>query len=301
MLQPGIYPAAVTPFDEKGKVDMLSVARLLAWFEAAGCVGAVLAGTNGEGPSLSPVEKRDLIHRAMPLRGKLDLILGIATSSSDEAIWLCKQAHAAQVKAVLLLAPYYFREATEEGVAAWFRSILDASPVPVLIYNFPQRTGVTITPDLMHQLSLHENFAGAKDSSGDSQNIAAYKQAVGQKLLFVGNETLLLDAIRNGWTGSISGVGNVLPMWLSQIVKEWLEGEVESAETKFELILPLIKQLRSHPQPSLNKALLARIGVLERADPRLPLSLTDPEIVDAASEAIRKTVGLRFSPELTVR
>src|SRR5688572_23691682 len=95
MLKPGVYPAAVTPFDEKGRVDMAGMARLLAWFEANGCVGAVLAGTNGEGPSLSATEKRDLIQHAVPLRGKLDLVLGIATPSLDEAIWLTRRAEEA--------------------------------------------------------------------------------------------------------------------------------------------------------------------------------------------------------------
>src|SRR5437588_2512986 len=124
VLQPGIYPAAVTPFDEKGRIDMLSVARLLAWFEANGCKGAILAGTNGEGPSLSPVEKRDLLRDAMPLRGKLELILGIATSSSDEAIWLCKQAGSLGAKAILLMPPFYFREATSCGMQKWFELVI---------------------------------------------------------------------------------------------------------------------------------------------------------------------------------
>src|SRR5438270_11988307 len=113
VLKSGVYPAAVTPFDAKGRVDMVSVAKLLAWFEAGGCAGAVLAGTNGEGPSLSPVEKRDLLRdakRSIPSppapsppegRGGLDLILGIATSSSDEALWLCKQATALGATAAL--------------------------------------------------------------------------------------------------------------------------------------------------------------------------------------------------------
>src|SRR5436305_4424299 len=113
VLERGIYPAAVTPFDEKGRVDILCVARLLAWFEAAGCKGAVLAGTNGEGPSLSATEKRDLIREAIPLRGKLDIILGIATSSLEEAVWSCNQAQNAGAVAALVMPPSYFREATE--------------------------------------------------------------------------------------------------------------------------------------------------------------------------------------------
>ena len=88
LFAPGVYPAAVTPMDSKQGVDEASLAKLLAWFEAAGCQGVVLAGTNGEGPSLSATEKRELIACAAGMRGKLELILGIATPSIEEAVWL---------------------------------------------------------------------------------------------------------------------------------------------------------------------------------------------------------------------
>jgi len=284
----------VTPFDPKGKPDPVSTAKLLAWFEAAGCSGAVLAGTNGEGPSLSPVEKRDLIRDAMPLRGKLDLILGIATSSSDEAVWLCKQAAALEATAVLLMAPYYFREASEDAIRQWFEVVLDRSPTPVLVYNFPQRTGVTLTAETMAQLAKHETMAGAKDSSGSESNIADYKQAIGEKSLFVGNETLLLKALEAGWSGSISGAANVLATWLCQIYKEWTGGDKESAETKFQIILPLLQAIRSCPQPATNKALLARIGVIADGTPRLPLVSADPVAAEDLSRQIQQAIGLKF-------
>src|SRR5690349_2804546 len=95
MLEPGVYPASVTPMLSDGQVDMPSVARILAHFKAAGCKGAVLAGTNGEGPSLSAVEKRDLIRIAVPIFPELKVVAGIATPSLDEAIWLASQAHKA--------------------------------------------------------------------------------------------------------------------------------------------------------------------------------------------------------------
>jgi 4-hydroxy-tetrahydrodipicolinate synthase len=293
-LAPGIYPAAVTPFDEKGRIDMPSVARMLAWFEAAGCRGAVLAGTNGEGPSLSAVEKRDLIKGAMPLRGKLELVLGIASTSSDEAVWLCKQAHVAEAAAVLLMAPFYFREASEDAICQWFELVMSRSPLPVIVYNFPQRTGITITPEMMRRLAIHENFAGAKDSSGSESNICGYKEAVPEGVLFVGNETLLLKALQAGWTGSISGAANAMPHWLSQIVLEWTTDDKESAEVKFELILPLIEALRKSPQPALNKALLAKHRVLSSPEPRLPLTGASDADRDEVAELIRKVTGFRF-------
>ncbi len=270
---------------------MLSTARLLAWFEAAGCKGAVLAGTNGEGPSLSAVEKRDLLRQAMPLRGALDLVLGVATPSSDEAEWLCKQAHKDGAGAVLLMAPSYFREASENGIALWFEGVMNSSPVPVLIYNFPQRTGITISADLMARLAKHDQFAGAKDSSGDPANLKSYKQAVGEKLLFVGNESLLIQAMESGWNGSISGAANAIPQWLCQILLEWLGGDKESAQVKFQLLKPVIEKLRTVPQPGVNKLLLHRRGVLACGLPRLPLEPPSPEQVSQTEQLIKAVTG----------
>lgn len=291
VLSRGIYPAAVTPFDENGRIDMPSVAKLLAWFEAAGCKGAVLGGTNGEGPSLSAVEKRDLLKAAMPLRGKLNLILGIATPSLDEAIWLCKQAANAEASAVLVMPPFYFREAGEEGHYEWFSRVLDASPAPVLVYNFPNRAGFTISASLLNRLSSHPQFLGAKDSSGSVENLTSYREALSpEKLLFVGNETLLLQALELGWSGSISGVANILPMWLTAILRDCDGGEKESAEAKFALVKPLIESMRKYPQPAMNKALLEREGIIGSGAVRVPLMRVGAEVEEAA-DLIRNVVG----------
>src|SRR5690349_13881865 len=134
-MHPGLYPASVTPFDSEGQIDLPSLAKLLAYFEASGCRGVVLAGTNGEGPSLSAVEKRDLIREAMPTRGRLDVILGVATPSLEEAVWLNNQAAKAGAIASLVMPPGYFREASEEGVEGWFMQVLDRSKLPIIVYN----------------------------------------------------------------------------------------------------------------------------------------------------------------------
>src|SRR5207237_914636 len=140
----------------------------------------------------------------------------------------------------------------------------DRSPVDVLIYNFPKRTGITLGAELMHRLARHERMIGLKDSSGSSENVAAYAQAVAGKLKYVGDETLLVDTLRAGWSGSISGAANSIPQWLSRVVAEW-ETNRESAEAKFELVLPVLKALRSQPQPATNKAVLKRLRVLDSA------------------------------------
>lgn len=294
MIRGGVYPAAVTPFDEKGRVDFGSVAKLLAWFEASDCTGVVLAGTNGEGPSLSATEKRELIEKGMSLRGKLDLILGIATPSLEEAAWLCRRAADCGAVAALVMPPFYFREATEQAVEAWFLQLMDRSPSPVIVYNFPKRAGITLSADLIERLGAHDNMAGVKDSSGDRENLAGYRAALmrSDQVLFVGDETLLLEALLAGWSGSISGAANSIPLPLSTLVADFLNGKRDSAEAKFRIVEPVIEAIRRHPQPASHKMLLHLWGVLARPDVRLPLTNRSREQVAELAELIRSKTGL---------
>lgn len=278
MLTPGVYPASVTPMTPDGKMDVPSIARLLGYFKAAGCKGAVLTATNGEGPSLSAVEKRDLIRLAVPIIPDFHIIAGIATPSLEEAVWLANQAHKAGAAAGLVMAPGYFREASEEGIALWFESLFDQTDLPILVYNFPQRTGITLTHSLMARLAQHPRMVGLKDSSGDESNIEGY--ATG-KLQFVGNEGLLWRCLEAGWSGTISGAANCIPGWLSAVTDDYFAGKRESAEVKFKLAQPGIEALRGVPQPATNKAVLHSTGVLPHPDVRLPLENLGQASLDA--------------------
>jgi dihydrodipicolinate synthase/N-acetylneuraminate lyase len=254
-----------------GSVDEVSLAKLLAWFESAGCQGAVLAGTNGEGPSLSAVEKRDLLRSASSAKGSLKLILGIATPSLNEAEWLCSQAAKNGADAVLLMAPGYFRRADQAGIEDWLKAVLDSSPLPVILYQFPKMAGVEIALDTVCQLADHPNFGGLKDSSGSEENLSAYRDVVPEgKALFVGDELILDKALESGWTGTICGCGNSIPHWL-------VDYTASPNRTKFELIRPVIKALRSEPQPEGHKGVLAALGVIESSTPRLPLMASDAD------------------------
>lgn len=274
MLRCGAYPAAITPFASTGEVDMPSVARLLAHFEHSGCAGAVLAGTNGEGPSLSAIEKRDLLREAMPLRGNLELILGIATPSLHEATWLTDQAGKAGAAAILLMAPGYFRKASDEGIEAWLRAVMDAASIPVVIYQFPRMAGVEISDKALSNLASHPQFGGIKDSSGQAEHLARYAEIADERgALLVGDETLLPQALDAGWTGTISGCANSVPGWLAKIVAEH---GTESGQAKWEMLRPVIKGLRAMPQPMCHKGVLHTQGVISQADVRLPLASHDP-------------------------
>lgn len=257
-----VIPAAVTPFDERGRVDHPGIARLIAYFESIGCDGMVLAGTNGEGASLSGPEKRDIIRTAMslPRRAGFRLILGISTNSLEEAKWLTRQG----AEETLLMGPGFFREASEDAMLAWFEAVMTASPVPVVVYNFPQRNGFTLTSAGLERLARQGTYAGVKDSSGHEGNILGYGSVLDKGASYMGNELLLMKALAAGWSGTISGAANVVSEWLVPIVRD-------RDEVKFELLRPTLEQLRGAVQPATNKAILCERGILDRSDVRLPL------------------------------
>jgi dihydrodipicolinate synthase/N-acetylneuraminate lyase len=263
----GVMPACVTPFDQDGQVDEVGLAKLLAYFLANGCSGVVVAGTNGEGPSLSAVEKRDLVRSAVRL-GDLPVILGIATPSLTEATWLCAQAGKSGAAGVLVMAPGYFRNASESGVIGWFRAVAESSPVPVIAYNFPKFTGFTFTEAVVTELATMPNVVGFKDSSGERENLAMFRRAAPDKSLLVGDETLLWDALSAGWSGSISGAANLVPGWLSRVVEE-------KNESVFQTILRVVESIRKGPQPAMNKAVLAEWEIIRSGAVRLPLEEAD--------------------------
>lgn len=291
MLGSGVYPAAVTPFLPTGDVDSVSFARLLAFFEAAGCAGVVVGGTNGEGPSLSAVERRDLCRDAVRFAGKLTIIQGIASSALPEAVWLAQQAGKAGAVACLVMPPSYFRHVSVTALRDWFLHLMDRSTIPVLVYHFPKMTGIDVLPEVIETLQ-HERFAGIKDSSGNADNLPRLRAALNEdQALFVGEERLLVDALDHGWTGAISGVANVLPQWLSRLVFELTDPALrDSGLAKATLLRPLIDQIRAAEQPASHKALLCSWRILSHPDVRLPLTATQD--ADALADLIRARLGI---------
>jgi 4-hydroxy-tetrahydrodipicolinate synthase len=304
-MKPGVYAAAITPMYPDGSPDLVSFAKLFGWLEACGCTGVVVAGTNGEGPSLSAPAKRDLLKAAMRFRGTLDVVLGIATPSLDEARWLAKCAADADADALLVMPPFYFRGASERGILDWFERFATDCQLPILVYNFPKMTGITFSEESLQRLGALPNVVGAKDSSGEADNLTMYKRAMPKHRLYVGDETLLISALEQGWSGTISGVANVLARWLSQIVHDWNRADAskdpasrESVRAKFELVLPLIQSLRACPQPATHKAILTELGILSSAYVLPPLVAAREERAQELLHEIEDRVG---SPLLASR
>ncbi|HXF86625.1 MAG TPA: dihydrodipicolinate synthase family protein [Anaerolineales bacterium] len=171
----GVYAAAVTPLKPDSALDLESVPVLLDFLASRGCHGAVLFGTTGEGPSFSPTEREALLRAARDIRTaypEFRLIAGTGTPSLSETIDLTKCAFDLGYDAVLILPPYYFRKATDNGLFNWFSEVIKKavpSDQSILGYHFPDVAGIGFSIELLARLkeAFPTQFAGIKDSSHD--------------------------------------------------------------------------------------------------------------------------------------
>lgn len=205
----GVVAPIATPFQERsGDLDLEHTTSNARQLLALGLDGIVAAGSTGEAPLLDADEQRRLVAalRAVMPRDRA-LLAGTGAESTRAAIALSRAAADEGADAVLVRPPsYYSAGHSAETISAYFRAVADASPVPVLVYNIPKYTRLPIAPDLLAELACHGNIVGAKDSSGDPENLAAYRAAVPQWSLLVGSGSLLVRALELACQGGIMAV-----------------------------------------------------------------------------------------------
>ena len=164
----GILPAIVTPFDKAGEVDAPAMRKIIRHQLAAGCHGFYLTGGTGEGLLLTQKERQDLLETTMDeVNGKGLVIAHVGAFQTAETIALARHACKAGVDAIAALPPSYFYKPDVNGLIRYYTDLAQASTVPVLVYNLPQRTGITMTQDTFERLLKIDNIVGMKDSSGN--------------------------------------------------------------------------------------------------------------------------------------
>ncbi len=205
----GVLAPIATPFQpSSGDLDLEHAAANARRLLADGLDGILTAGSTGEAPLLDADEQRRLIAtlRAVVPRDRW-LLAGTGAESTRGAIALSRAAAAEGADAVLVRPPSYFSAAhSADSLAGYFRAVADACPVPVLVYNIPKYTQLPLAPGLLVELAAHGNIVGAKDSSGNPDNLAAYREAVPQWSLLVGSGSLLLRAMELHCQGGIMAV-----------------------------------------------------------------------------------------------
>jgi len=200
----GAFAPVPTALDNDLEFDAEAQAAHLRWLASEGLDGALILGTNGEFPSLSVDERRSVAEGAIAADSGLRLILGVGSCALPEALAMVDLGASLAYDAVLCPPPFYFRSASAEGIAAFFREILERSELPVLLYHIPQVTGVPISNEVLDLLADHRKLTGVKDSSGDPDELQRLVSRFADGCYLVGNDRLVTTSNEAGGVASIS-------------------------------------------------------------------------------------------------
>ena len=284
----GVFAPITTPFDTAtGDVSEQHLKDNVTRLLADGLDGIVVAGSTGEAPLLDADEQRRAVAwtRAVTPKGKW-LVVGTGAESTRQAIALTRGAAAEGADAVLVRPPSYFPAVAARALANYYRAIADASPVPVLVYNIPKYTHVSLPADLLQELSTHTRVVGVKDSSGDLKNLAAYREAAPQWAVFVGSASLLLPALALECDGGIMAVACFAPRLCADVLAAFHAGDRAAATALQDRLIPLDKEIVSKLGPAGVKAAMDAVG-LYGGPPRPPLAPLGPAERERVSLLVR--------------
>ncbi len=271
-LPAGSLPALVTPMRDDGQIDWKTFCALLDWHLESGSDGVVVAGSTGEGASLSASERIKMITAAVERAGtQLPVIVGCAATGTTSAIQQALEARDAGADAVLVPAPAYSRP-TQEGLRAHFQSIAEAADVPILLYNVPGRTSVDIETETVLRLAQTPNIIGLKDVTGDiGRAVRLLATAPEGFTLYSGDDASAAALMLLGARGVISVAANIAPRSLSNLCRAALCGDINETRRLARTLAPLFDALGVTSNPIPVKYALARRNL---AGPSLRLPLT---------------------------
>ena len=267
----GAATALITPLTPDG-IDFDQFRRLIDWQIGEGIDALVIAGTTGEGSTLTDAEHREAIRFSVEVAaGRVPIIAGTGSNDTDYAIDLTRYACSVGADAMLVVTPYY-NKATQKGLIRMYSAIADASDKPLILYNVPSRTGVGIEPTTYLALADHPQIAAIKEANGNISKIVETRALVGDRLdIYSGNDDEIVPILAAGGAGVISVLSNLLPRQTSELCKRFFAGDVAGSMEMQCAYLPLIRALFSEVNPIPVKAAMAAMGFCEDYL-RLPLT-----------------------------
>jgi 4-hydroxy-tetrahydrodipicolinate synthase len=277
----GVLPALVTPFRD-GRVDEEAFVALVQRQIAAGVHGLVPVGTTGETATLSHEEHRRVVELCVQTaKGRVPVIAGAGSNSTDEAIELVRHAKTIGADAALVVTPYYNRP-SQEGLYAHYAAINEAVQLPVLVYNVPGRTSIDISNEVLARLARLPNIVGIKDATGDLTRASLQRIECGEEwVMLSGDDGSGLGYMAHGGHGCISVTANVAPDQTAALYDAAMAGDWAGALQAQDRLVRLHKALFSDASPAPTKYALAHLGLCAE-DVRLPIV--------PASEASRREV-----------
>jgi 4-hydroxy-tetrahydrodipicolinate synthase len=266
----GSFTALVTPF-KNGAVDEQAFRQLVEWQISEGTNGLVPVGTTGESPTLSHDEHKQVVEWCVDeANGRVPVIAGAGSNSTQEAIELAEHAEEAGADAVLVVTPYY-NKPTQEGLYQHFKAINDAIGIPIIIYNIPARSVIDMSVETMTRLYELKNIAGVKDATANMVRVSQQRAAMGEGFnQLSGEDATALGFLAHGGHGCISVTSNVAPRLCAEFQSACLRGDFSAALKLQDKLMPLHQNLFIETSPAPVKYALSVLGKI--ADTlRLPL------------------------------
>ena len=280
----GVGTALITPMTEHG-VDYDSFGPLIDWQIENGVDALIIAGTSGEGSTLSDQEHKDVVEYAVKrVDGRVPVIAGTGSNDTAYGLQLTRGCIERGADGVLLVTPYY-NKATQQGLVQMYKAIAAEVDRPIILYNVPSRTGVNIEPQTYLALADTPNIVAIKEANGNISKIVETMSLVGDKLdLYSGNDDQIVPLLSLGGKGVISVLSNLLPRETSELCHAFFRGDVAAAAAAQFKYQKLINALFCEVNPIPVKAAMTRLGY---GDGSIRLPLTP---MTAANE--EKLVGL---------
>lgn len=278
-----VITAMVTPFDTKREIDFNKAEELTDYLVKHGSDALLVAGTTGEGPTLTHEEEFELlstIKRANENRAKI--IMNAGSNCTQTAIRSAKWAEKEEVDAILSVVPYY-NKPSQDGMIAHFSAIAESTKLPIIIYNIPGRTGVNMKPETVAKLAeKYDNIVGIKQSFGDMDAITELKMHCPEDFaIYSGDDSLTLPMLSLGAYGVVSVASHILGTELKSMIRNFKTGDVKAALNMHRKLYPAFKKLFMAPNPVPVKAALAHIGIISDyvRRPLVELSADEKEIL----------------------
>jgi 4-hydroxy-tetrahydrodipicolinate synthase len=292
----GTFTALVTPF-RNGEVDVEALEGMVELQIQHGVSGLVPCGTTGETPAMSEAEDRVVVETVVRMAaGRVPVIAGTGSNSTDMAIKYTRMAQEVGADASLQVAPYY-NKPTQEGLFRHFAAIAESTELPLVLYNIPGRTGVTISTETMGRLAEIPTIVGVKDSTLSMNMISDVIDLCGEEFdVLSGDDPMTLPLIALGGRGVISVASNVAPGAVSDMVRALLEGDSERGRELHYELLPLFRALFVETNPIPVKTAASLLGLCSD-EMRLPLVPMGGENLRVLQETLDRSAHLLPTPE----
>ncbi|MCA6461299.1 MAG: 4-hydroxy-tetrahydrodipicolinate synthase [Chitinophagaceae bacterium] len=276
----GTGVAIVTPFDEKEQIDFPALGNIINFLIKGGVEYIVSLGTTGETPVLDKSEKKDILQFTYEtVAGRIPVVAGIGGNYTKAVIQELEQLPLDKAAAILSVSPAY-NKPSQEGIYLHYRSMAESSPLPILLYNVPGRTGRNMTADTTLRLATLSNIVGIKEASGMMDQCAVILQEKPENFLVIsGDDALSLPLLAAGMDGVISVAANAYPAAFSSMVRYCLAGNFDEARIINNRLLPVYDLLFAENNPAGVKAFLHLQGLLKN-QLRLPLVPLSQPIFD---------------------